>query len=203
LSHLIIRIKAPIDRSPVALESHAGLPIIDIDQVQINGDSQSEREQAARQVHRNAMERFLKTEAPFAVVLEDDAILTSSKEWMLMTEYDFFIPFAHNRIHLPIDTKIREGKLPKYGAFAYLCSRKFAENYFQALAAPGLADVISHEAARGLRIGSYTGNSVNHDNEAISMISETRRIAFLEKHPDQVAATFSQRLMLKLKSFIN
>jgi hypothetical protein len=36
-----------------------------------------------------------------------------------------------------------------------------------------------------LRFGSFAGNAVNHDNDAPSMISEERRLNFLEKYPDQ------------------
>jgi hypothetical protein len=44
---------------------------------------------------------------------------------------------------------------------------------------------VSHHAAKGLRFGSFAGNAVNHDNDAPSMISEERRLNFLEKYPDQ------------------
>jgi hypothetical protein len=195
----IYRIRADFDRSEVALTSHLGLPIIDVPQIQIDASLQSERERAARDVHKKVMDIFLQSNADFAVVLEDDAILTSSKEWINFTDFDFFVPFSHNRLHLPIDLKIKHGKLPKYGAFAYLCSRSFAQRYSQELAKPGLADVLSHAAAKGLKFGSYAGNAVNHDNEAKSMISEERRLSFLKKHPNQEPETLLQKLMLKIK----
>jgi hypothetical protein len=199
MSRNIYRIRADFDRSEVALKSHEGLDIFDLPQIKINSSSQSERENAARQVHKNAMDSFLLSNADFAVVLEDDAILTEYKEWMNFTDFDFFVPFAHNRLHLPIDLTIRQGKLPKYGAFAYLCSRAFAERYREELTKPGLADVHSHVAAKGLRSGSFVGNAVNHDNEAPSLISEARRLSFLKKHPNQAPESFLQKLLLKFK----
>jgi hypothetical protein len=192
--HLIYRIKADWDRSPKALESHKGLNIIDIDPVKIEEIDQAKRENGATAVHKKVMNIFIESNAPFCVVLEDDAILTEHKEWLAFTQFDFFIPFAHNRIHLDIDLTVRTNKLPKYGAFAYLCSREFALRYIELLKEGGLADVVSHKAAQGLRFGSFAGNVVNHDNEAPSMISEERRKNFLKKHPDQKKSSWLKRL---------
>jgi hypothetical protein len=194
-SHPVYRIKADWDRSPSALASHQGLPIIDVAPIKIESSDQSSRERAAVEVHLKVMNLFLSSNAPFCVVLEDDAILSGKKDWLGFTDFDFFIPFSHNRVHVEPDYTIRVGKLPKYGAFAYLCSREFAERYVAKLLAGGLADVVSHEAARGLRFGSFVGNAVNHDNEAPSMISEERRLKFLDSHPDQKYKNWFQRLL--------
>ena len=183
--HKIYRIKADWDRSPVALASHAGLNIVDIEPVKITAQNQAKRENGATLVHSKVMKVFLDSGEPFCVVLEDDAILSKNLEWLSFTDFDFFIPFAHNRRHLDENYSIRQQRLPKYGAFAYLCSRTFALKYFELLQRGGLADVISHDAARGLRYGSFAGNAVNHDNDAPSMISEERRKDFLKKYPDQ------------------
>lgn len=183
--HLIYRIKADWDRSPKALASHEGLIITDVEPVRIDSTSQEKRENGATLVHTKVMKIFLASALDYCVVLEDDAILSSNREWLSFTDFDFFIPFAHNRRHLPEDFTIRNSKLPKYGAFAYLCSRQFALNYLECLENGGLADVVSHQAAKGLRFGSFAGNAVNHDNDAPSMISEQRRLDFLQKYPDQ------------------
>jgi hypothetical protein len=192
--HVIYRIKADWDRSPLALRSHEGLQITDISPVKVDELGKEERENGATAVHKKVMKIFLESRNRFCVVLEDDAILTRHHEWLSFEEFDFFVPFSHNRLHLEVDLTIRKNKLPKYGAFAYLCSREFAERYVQLLEAGGVADIVSHEAARGLRFGSYAGNIVNHDNEAPSMISEERRIQFLKKFPDQTPRTLFQRL---------
>lgn len=183
--HTIYRIKADWDRSPKALASHQGLLITDVEPVKIDSTAQTKRENGANLVHTKVMKIFLDTGRDFCVVLEDDAILSTNREWLSFTDFDFFIPFAHNRRHLPEDFTIRNKKLPKYGAFAYLCSRPFALRYLETLEQGGLADVVSHTAAAGLRFGSYAGNAVNHDNDAPSMISEERRLEFLQKYPDQ------------------
>ena len=183
--HIVYRIKADWDRSPVALATHQGLNIVDIEPIKIDATDQAQRESAANLVHKKVMKRFLEDGHPYCVVLEDDAILSGDKAWLGFTDFDFFIPFSHNRRHLPEDNRIRIGKLPKYGAFAYLCSRTFAQRYVETLEKGGLADVVSHHAAKGLRFGSFAGNAVNHDNDAPSMISEERRLNFLEKYPDQ------------------
>ncbi len=195
MARLVIRIRADFDRSPLALASHIGLNIVDIPQVKIVSQEQSDRERAARAVHSSAMKYFLSTNEQHCVVLEDDAILIEERDWIEFTNYDFFIPFGHNRKHLDPDLSIREGKLPKYGAFAYLCSRVFAERYDQLLQLDGLADVVSHTAARGLRFASYLGHAVNHDNDAPSLISEERRLKFLEKFPDQKDKSLFKRLL--------
>lgn len=192
--HLIYRIKADWDRSPKALQSHAGLNIINIEPVKIEEIDQANRENGATAVHKKVMKVFVESNAPFCVVLEDDAILTAHKDWLTFSQFDFFIPFSHNRIHVDVDLTIRNGKLPKYGAFAYLCSREFALRYIALLEQGGLADVVSHKAAEGLRFGSFAGNAVNHDNEAPSMISEERRKNFLKKHPDQKKSSLFKRL---------
>jgi hypothetical protein len=192
---LIYRIKADWPRSPAALKSHEGLNIIDIEPVKIVKTDQANRENGATAVHKKVMKIFLETDADFCVVLEDDAILTGHNEWLNFNNFDFFIPFAHNRLHLEVDLTIRNGKLPKYGAFAYLCSRQFAERYIDLLERGGLADVVSHKAAKGLRFGSFAGNAVNHDNEAPSMISEARRQQFLLKHPSQKKQPWWKRLL--------
>jgi hypothetical protein len=192
--HLIYRIKADWDRSPKALQSHQGLSLTDIEPVKIEEIDQANRENGATAVHKKVMKIFVESGAPFCVVLEDDAILSEHKEWLAFTQFDFFIPFAHNRIHLDVDLTIRNNKLPKYGAFAYLCSREFALRYIDLLEKGGLADVVSHKAAQGLRFGSFAGNAVNHDNEAPSMISEDRRKNFLKKHPDQKKSSWFKRL---------
>lgn len=183
--HTIYRIKADWDRSPKALASHEGLNITDIEPVKIDSTAQVKRENGANLVHTKVMKIFLSAGLEYCVVLEDDAILSSNRDWLSFTEFDFFIPFAHNRRHLPEDFTIRHKKLPKYGAFAYLCSRAFALRYLECLEQGGLADVVSHSAAKSLRFGSYAGNAVNHDNDAPSMISEERRLEFLQKYPDQ------------------
>ena len=188
--HRIYRIKADWDRSPVALASHVGLNILDIEPVKIDAENQAKRENGATLVHAKVMRVFLESGEPSCVVLEDDAILATNHQWLSFTDFDFFIPFSHNRIHLDEDYTIRHQKLPKYGAFAYLCSRAFALKYLDLLSQGGLADVISHDAARGLRFGSFTGNAVNHDNDARSMISEDRRKEFLKKYPDQKKRTW-------------
>jgi hypothetical protein len=193
----VFRIKANFERSPLALASHEGLAIVDIPQIIIEATLQSERERAAREVHANAMRAFLLTEESHCAVLEDDAILCPNRDWISFKDYDFFIPFSHNRKHLPIDLRIRDGKLPKYGAFAYQCSREFAHRYLAELERGGLADVVSHVAAKGLRFGSYAGNLVNHDNEAPSLISEERRLAFLQRYPDQKPRSIWSRLFSK------
>jgi hypothetical protein len=181
----IFRIKADWARSPIALQSHEGLAIVDLPPIKIDSTDQKAREGAAAAVHLSVMRRFLSTDASHCVVLEDDAILKNDRAWLTWTDYDFFVPFAHNRIHLPEDSTVVVGKLPRYGAFAYLCSRQFAQRYSALLEQGGLADVLSHEAAKGLRFGSFVGNAVDHDNDAPSLVSEERRIAFLNKYPDQ------------------
>jgi hypothetical protein len=199
--HTIYRIKAEWDRSPAALATHEGLVMTDIEPVKIDSSAQAQRENGATLVHKKVMTRFISDGFDYCVVLEDDAILSGDKAWLSFTDFDFFIPFAHNRRHLAEDNRIRHGKLPKYGAFAYLCSRAFALRYLEFLEKGGLADVVSHRAARGLRYGSFQGNAVNHDNAAPSMISEARRLDFLEKYPDQKSSSFGARLaaLFKLK----
>jgi hypothetical protein len=194
MNHPIYRIKANWERSPVALQSHLGLDIIDIDPVRVDELDQSKRENGATAVHKKVMGIFLASNTPYCVVLEDDAIMLPVRNWLSYTEFDFFIPFAHNRVHLPQDDTIRIGKLPKYGAFAYLCSRQYALRYHALLEKGGLADVVSHAAAKGLTFGSYAGNAVNHDNEAPSMISEERRKDFLKKYPGQKPRSWFSRL---------
>ncbi len=192
--HPIYRIKADWARSPIALQSHSGLKIIDVDPVKVEELDQSKRENGATAVHKKVMGIFLASNTPFCVVLEDDAIIMPVRDWLSFTQFDFFIPFAHNRVHLPQDDTIRIGKLPKYGAFAYLCSRQYALRYHEFLEKGGLADVVSHAAAKGLSFGSYAGNAVNHDNEAPSMISEERRKDFLKKYPGQKPRSWISRL---------
>jgi hypothetical protein len=197
--HNVIRIKANLDRSPLALESHKGLVIHDIPPVEITELEMQRKENGATLVHANAMRTFLSTDWKYVVVLEDDAILNEDKEWLSYEMFDFFVPFAHNRLHLDSNKRIREKKLPKYGAFAYLCSRDFATRYLHLLEIGGLADVVSHKAASGLRYGSYAGNLVNHDNDAPSMISEDRRKAYLKKNAaSNNQPTFIDRVRLKL-----
>jgi hypothetical protein len=114
---------------------------------------------------------------------------------MRFTEFDLFLPFSHNREHVPMDARIRVGKLPRYGAFAYLCSRRYAHRYHELLQRGGLADVISHTAARGMRFASFAGNAVNHDNDAPSLISEDRRKKFLAANPTSAQRSWLQRTL--------
>ena len=122
------------------------------------------------------MRAFLDSGEPLAVVLEDDAILEPDRSWMRLQGFDLFIPFAHNRVHRSRSRTIRPGVLPRFGSFAYLCSRAFAARYLPRLLKGEVADHASHRAAAGLVTGSFAGNLVNHDNEAHSLISESRRM---------------------------
>jgi hypothetical protein len=191
--HPIYRIMPKFIRSARAFESQRDLTIIDVEPIVIEELAQEQREKAAVHAHAKVMRAFLDSGHEFCVVLEDDAIVGSSREWMTLTNFDLFIPFSHNREHVPEDCRIRVGRLPRYGAFAYLCSRRYAERYHELLLLGGLADVLSHDAAKGMHYGSYAGNAVNHDNEAPSMISEERRKAFLDKNPTSAKRSFLQR----------
>jgi hypothetical protein len=193
--HSVYRIMPGIVRSPRAYASHQGLEIVDVAPVVIEDLNQSQREHAAVHAHAKVMAAFLASGRPYCVVLEDDAIVGADRTWMRFLDYDLFLPFSHNREHVPMDTRIREGKLPRYGAFAYLCSRRYAERYHRLLLKGGLADVISHHAARGMRYASYAGNAVNHDNDAPSLISEDRRNAFLAANPTSSKRSWLQRAL--------
>jgi hypothetical protein len=193
--HLVYRIMPEVIRSPRAFASHADLEIVDVAPVVAESLDQSQREHAAVHAHAKVMEALLSSGRPYCVVLEDDAILGPDRTWMRFLDYDLFLPFSHNREHVPMDSRIREGQLPRYGAFAYLCSRRYAERYHQLLLKGGLADVISHHAAKGMRYASFAGNAVNHDNDAPSLISEDRRKAFLAANPTSARRSWLQRAL--------
>ena len=180
LTTLIFRILPPPPyRSPRAIETHAGLEIRDFPPVVAQEDTVRDKEIAASLAHAQVMRVFLDSDADFAVVLEDDALLAADRSWMAFTDYDLFLPYAHNREHRPPDTRIRDGVLPQFGAFAYLCSREFATWYLPRLLAGEVADHAMQRAARRLRRASFSGNLVNHDNECVSGISESRRMMFV------------------------
>jgi hypothetical protein len=173
---LIYRIAPAQERSARAWESAGALPFIEIAAVPAQGNTVRDKERACSAAHALAMEAFLGSEAEFAAVLEDDAIVHDG-EWVGFRTFDLFIPFAHNRQRIPFSKEVRPGVLPQFGTQAYLCSRTFAARYLPLLRAGGVADHANHVAAQGLRTGSYAGNVVEHDLECPSMISEERRLA--------------------------
>ena len=173
-------------RSQRAVETHAGLDLTDVEAVTPAENSTRGREIACSQAHAKVMEQFLDSDADFAVVLEDDAILDADRAWMSIAEFDLLIPYAENRKHRAPSTTIRHGKLPEYGTFAYLCSRKFAAAFIPRLTAGGIADHALHRAAKALRVASFAGNLVNHDNQSNSLISEGRRLKFAGEPRKQV-----------------
>jgi GR25 family glycosyltransferase involved in LPS biosynthesis len=175
----IFRINSPGPiRSRRAHATQLGLEINDVDAVQPKSEERRAREIACSLAHASVMRKFLESDADFAVVLEDDAILGNDKTWMSFTGFDLFMPFQSNRQHREADTRIRHGVVPKWGMFAYLASRAFAVKYAPLLEAGIVADVAHREAAKGLKIGSFVGNAVNHDNQSVSTISEERRRQF-------------------------
>jgi hypothetical protein len=144
-------------------------------------DTMRGKERAATLAHANVMRAFLNGDKEYAVVLEDDALLGSDRSWMNFTEFDLFIPFSHNRESRSPDTRIQHGILPASGAFAYLCSRRFAEKHLELLLSGEIADHSLMKAGQGLNVASFAGNLVNHDNHCTSLISEKRRLHFLRK----------------------
>lgn len=176
---MIYRITPTFARSNRALDSQAGLPITEIPAVVPKEDTKREREIAVSFAHAAAIQAFLATDAPFATILEDDAILSPNRDWLEFTQFDLFIPFANNRDQLPEDSTIRIGLLPRFGAFAYRCSRLFAERYLPRLLAQEITDNANHDAAQGLRFASFAGNLVNHDNHSPSQVCEARRRHYL------------------------
>jgi hypothetical protein len=179
-------------RSAVAIVSHAGLDIVDIPAVPPEADTLQARERATSLAHANVMRSFLESDADFAVVLEDDAILCDDRSWMAYTDFDLFIPFGHNRQHRPPNATIQHGKLPTYGAFAFRCSRRFALGFLPRLLAGEIADHALHRAAAGFRVASFFGNLVNHDNQCASLISEERRKRFIGKGQHSIGKTDSE-----------
>ena len=175
----LFRIKPAETRSVLALASQAAYKWIDVSAIAAARPDRRAREIAASLAHARALEAFLDTLAPFGVVIEDDAILAPNTSWMLLAGYDFFVPFGHNRKTLPRDTVIKVGCVPRSGAFAYVASRRFALSCLPRLHAGEVADKAMRRAADGMRIASYRGNLVNHDNHSPSMISEARRLKFL------------------------
>jgi len=174
----LFRIKPEALRSQLALLSQTPHEWIDVQAVDAVRPLRREREIAASLAHAKALEAFLATDAPFGVVIEDDAILAPNTAWMLF-EYDYFVPFGHNRKKRAANTIIEEGFVPKSGAFAYVASRRFARACLPRLHAGEVADKAMRRAAEGMRIGSFRGNLVNHDNRSPSMICEERRLKFL------------------------
>lgn len=176
---LIFRIKPDCIRSHCAFLSQAHIDVVDIPAVIPSGRGRRSKEMAASLAHASCMRRFLDTDHTHTVVLEDDAILEPDCSWMTFKEFDIFIPFSQNRRLVAPNTTIDRGRLPRRGAFAYLCSRRYAGRYLPYLLAGEKADRASHLAATGLVCGSFVGNLVNHDNTSFSMISERRRKMFL------------------------
>lgn len=183
----------PPFRSPKAISSHAGIDIRDLPSAQASGNTIRDREIAASLAHAGALRAFLDSEADFAIVLEDDAILAGNRDWMSFTNYDIFLPYCHNREHRPADESIRDGVLPQFGTFAYLCSRKFAVRYLPRLLAGEVADHALQKTADGLRKASFAGNLVNHDNDSVSWISEERRV-FMGGQPTKAHQTAPKRI---------
>lgn len=168
----------PPMRSRVAAGSQLKLFARDFPAVAASDGSLRSRERATSLAHAGVVRAFLESEAELVVVLEDDAIVGAELNWMGLTEFDLFLPFSHNREHRPFNPTVRCGVLPKYGAFAYLCSRKLAARMLPRLLAGEVADHALHRAAAGLRVGCLAGNAVNHDNQCSSMVSEGRRKKF-------------------------
>lgn len=185
----IYRIMPPMPRSPRAMQSQKGLHVTEVPWVTARGSRTRDKELAASSAHAHVMEEFLKSSAGFAVVLEDDAILNEDRSWMGFREFDLFLPYAQNRAHLAPDSTVRQGVLPKYGTFAYLCSRQLAVAYLSLLRTGRVADHALQAAAAGMRTGSFAGNLVNHDNQCSSLISEHRRrqYAHIGAKPGSVA----------------
>lgn len=172
---LIIRISAPFPRSPRALTSQAGLIIQEIPAVTPHSEDEAARSRAATEAHLNALTCFLRQDEQFAVIIEDDAILSDSHQWMHFRSFDLFIPFRHNRAILPPDYRVVRGEVPSLGAFAYLCSRAFASALKVHLERGEVVDHALQRSLHSFRIGSYAGNVVSHDNSCISTICEKRR----------------------------
>lgn len=176
---MILRIIPPKERSAEALASLEGITYGGIPMVTPHGWNLKAKERACSLSHLECIRAFLRGEEEYGVILEDDAIIRG-KEWMGY-KYDLFIPFANHRKMLAPDYRVVEGHIPFYGMQAYQFSRRFAERYEKALADGGIADHCQHNAASGLRIGSYWGNVVQHDLFCNSLIDEQRRKWHLER----------------------
>lgn len=132
--------------------------------------------------HILALKKFLNTKSNHCVILENDALLTNDVSWMTQTNYDFFVPFSDNRSFVPSDSAIQEGLLPYFGAFAYVISRKLAEDvvsYYKNTLDERGYDEFLFELAKKYTFACTKGNLVNHDNFLSSTISEERRYLLL------------------------
>lgn len=174
MNHPIYRIMPETPRSRDALLSHLHLGCINVPAVIAAGPTKRDREIACSQAHANCLRQFFDSGAEFCAVLEDDAILADDHEWLSYTAFDLFVPFSSSREMLAPDKTILPS-LPKSGTQAYVASRLFAARYIRLLEAGHVADAANHIAARGLRIGRYKGNLVNHDHRVPSLICEGRR----------------------------
>ena len=175
---MIYRLKPPVERSKRALCSLQGLTWTAVPFVRPESASFRDRKIACSKAHLHCLERFLGTNDSHATILEDDAIFSENSEWLSLTGYDVFLPFAHNRKPIPPNLAIA-AVLPQFAMFAYRASRVFAERFAKELASGAITDPCHRIAARGLGIGSYKGNLVQHDNLYFSNISEMRRLRLL------------------------
>lgn len=196
LCHPIFRIDIGHIRSQRAYASWSKHDVIDVPAVIVGSDSLAEREAAGCQSHIRCLKEFLKTNRPYGIVIEDDAILMGDA-WCSYGGYDLFYPFSNNRSRESgneYTLLTRAGILPLYGSQAYIASRRYAVEFIKELEtglAPDHADIIAARRLENPRIASYARNAVLHDLDAISIMSEDRRQGFLAEGKDRPEMTKS------------
>ena len=187
-------------RSLEAYQSQKFTKWINLEAIKPNINSYYKGQIGCMLSHKLCLKTFIKSHADFAIIIEDDAIFSGSKEWINYKNYDLFFPYRYSRKNLEENLSItyfENNKRRIYnGTMAYLINKNIATLYLKIYEFINLLltkdlpeeekDIIEYcfsadtifslliwiNNIRNLkyRIAQYNGNSVNHDNNIISSI---------------------------------